>query len=205
MALEIARALPPRANVLDVGCGNGFISHHLAGILKSRVVAVDVGGMPTAAIDYLPYDGRRLPLRDKTFDAVILCYVLHHAQDAVLVLHEVARVLRQDGLAIIYEDIPCGWLDRAACWLHNQQWHKRTGACTFRLETEWCQLFSLVGFELVYEKQLSRWRNIAHPVSRRFFVLRWDEASSWKQSVSQKQIHQEQIHHKQVHRFPQIT
>jgi hypothetical protein len=29
-----------------------------------------------------------------------------------------------------------------------------------------------MGFELVLDKQLSRWRNMAHPVSRRFFVLR---------------------------------
>jgi len=29
MALEIARCLPRQSRVLDVGCGNGFIAHHL--------------------------------------------------------------------------------------------------------------------------------------------------------------------------------
>jgi len=174
MALEIARVVPAGANVLDVGCGNGFIAHHLSGILRTKIVGLDVSAGPVANIDYLPYDGRHFPVQDETFEAVLLCYVLHHAQDASLVLNEVTRVLKDGGLAIIYEDIPDRWLDRAGCWIHNQQWQKRTGACTFRLGSEWRQLFCSTGFEVVYERDLSRWRNVAHPVSRRFFVLRMD-------------------------------
>lgn len=183
MALEIARVVPAGANVLDVGCGNGFIAHHLSGILKSRVVGLDVSAGPVANIDYLPYDGRHFPVQDETFEAVLLCYVLHHAQDASLVLNEVTRVLKDGGLAIIYEDIPDRWLDRAGCWIHNQQWVKRTGACTFRLGCEWRQLFSSMGFEVVYERELSRWRNVAHPVSRRFFLLRADRRAIGKSSA----------------------
>jgi len=174
MALEIARVLPLGANVLDVGCGNGFITHHLSGILKSKIVGLDVSAGPMANIEYLPYDGRHFPVQDETFDAVLLCYVLHHAQDASLVLNEVTRVLKEGGQAIIYEDIPERWLDRVACWIHNQQWATRTGTCTFRLGSQWRQLFCSIGFEVVYERELSRWRNVAHPVSRRFFVLKVD-------------------------------
>ena len=43
MALEVASVLPPQANVLDVGCGNGFIAHHLQGLLGKPVVGLDVG------------------------------------------------------------------------------------------------------------------------------------------------------------------
>src|SRR5689334_14338257 len=114
MALEVARALPARSNtrVLDVGCGNGFIAHHLTGLLGTTVVGLDVGTSTTARINYLPYDGRHFPVKDQSFDAVLLCYVLHHAQNAVLVLNEVSRVLREGGVAIIYEDIPSLWWDR---------------------------------------------------------------------------------------------
>ena len=42
MALEVARTLPLRANVLDVGCGNGFIAHYLSGMLGTSVVGLDV-------------------------------------------------------------------------------------------------------------------------------------------------------------------
>jgi SAM-dependent methyltransferase len=176
MALEVARTLPPRAGagvrVLDVGCGNGFIAHHLTGLLGTTVVGLDVGTSTSARINYLPYDGRHFPVKDQSFDAVLLCYVLHHAQNAILVLNEVSRVLREGGVAIIYEDIPSLWWDRMVCWTHNRQWRARTGPCTFRLEQGWRKTFTVAGFEVVSERALSRWRNLAHPVARRFYVIR---------------------------------
>jgi ubiquinone/menaquinone biosynthesis C-methylase UbiE len=181
MALEVARVLPPHADVLDVGCGNGFIAHHLQSMLGTTVVGLDVGSSTAARINYLPYDGRHFPVRDQSFDAVLLCYVLHHAQDARLVLNEVSRVLRDGGLAIIYEDIPGRWWDRLVCWTHDRQWRGRTGPCTFQHEQDWRRTFSLAGFEIVKERALSRWRNLAHPVSRRFFAIRANESARLNQ------------------------
>ena len=178
MALEVARVLPPRADILDVGCGNGFIAHHLQSMLGSNVVGLDVGPGTAARINYLPYDGRHFPFREQSFDAVLLCYVLHHAQDPRLVLNEVSRVLRDGGLAVIYEDIPSIWWDRIICWTHDRQWRGRTGPCTFQAEHDWRRMFSLAGFEVVKERPLSRWRNLAHPVARRFFVIRATEPSA---------------------------
>jgi SAM-dependent methyltransferase len=172
MALEVVNVLPPRANVLDVGCGNGFIAHHLQSMLRTTVVGLDVGRDTDARINYLPYDGRHFPVKDQSFDAVLLCYVLHHAHDPQLVLNEVSRVLREGGLAIIYEDMPALWWDRMVCWTHDRQWRGRTGPCTFHAEHDWRRIFSLSGFEVVKERPLSRWRNLAHPVSRTFFVIK---------------------------------
>ena len=171
MALEIARVVKPRGTILDIGCGNGFIAHHLTGLLKSRVIGLDVSKFTSAMIDYLPYDGRHFPVRDRSVDAVLLCYVLHHAKDAALVLNEVRRVLTKDGRVIVYEDSPSTWWDRAVCWSHSLQWQGRTGRCTFQLASEWRRTFSLSGFKVVSGRGLSRWRNIAHPVARNFFVL----------------------------------
>jgi SAM-dependent methyltransferase len=109
---------------------------------------------------------------DASFDAVTLCYVLHHAQDLGLVLNEMRRVLRRDGLAVVYEDIPLSRWDRLMCKFHNHQWQGRIGPCTFRLEVEWRTLFETFGFEIVSERQLSRARNLTHPVARRFYVLK---------------------------------
>ena len=172
MALEIARLIPRGSEVLDVGCGNGFIAHHLNGMLGRSVVGIDLGSDAEAAIDYRQYDGARFPAPNKSFSAVTLCYVLHHAQDVRVVLNEMRRVLRDGGIAVIYEDIPQSWWDRGMCWVHNLQWRGRTGPCTFRLESEWRALFRSLGFEIVSERSLSRWRNLTHPVSRRSYVLK---------------------------------
>jgi SAM-dependent methyltransferase len=171
MALEIARVIPTRSQVLDIGCGNGFIAHHLSAMLGMSVVGIDLGSSADAPIDYRQYDGARFPAPDKSFNAVTLCYVLHHAQDVRVVLSEMRRVLRDGGLAVIYEDIPQSWWDRGVCWIHNRQWKNRTGPCTFRLEHEWRAAFNSFGFEIVKERQLSRWRNLTHPVRRKFYVL----------------------------------
>ncbi len=69
MALEIARVIPPGSEVLDVGCGNGFIAHHLSAMLGRSVVGIDLGSGAEAAIDYRQYDGARFPAPDKSFSA----------------------------------------------------------------------------------------------------------------------------------------
>jgi len=172
MALEIARVVPRGSEVLDVGCGNGFIAHHLSAMLSSRVIGIDVMEATQAAIDYRRYDGVHIPLAEHSVDAVLLCYVLHHARDASTLLREIKRVLRPAGLAVIYEDIPASLWDRFICWTHNLKWRKRSGACTFRGEVGWRSVFEAAGFEIIRERRLSRLRNLTHPVRRSFNQLR---------------------------------
>ncbi len=177
MALEVARALPrtsPGSRVLDVGCGNGYIAHHLSAMLGTRVIGIDLDETTEAPIDYRPFDGTRFPIETGSLDAVLFCYVLHHAQDLNTLLSEVRRVLRTGGQVAVYEDIPESWWDRIVCGIHNRKWRGRTGPCSFQTEDEWRRLFESTGFEVVNTRSLSRWRNLAHPVSRRFFVMELD-------------------------------
>ncbi len=172
MALELARVLPRRSRVLDVGCGSGFIAHHLSALLDARVHGIDVRKTVDAPIDYAAFDGSHFPAQDNSFDAVLLCYVLHHAQDQPAFLREVRRVLREGGLVVVYEDIPESAWDAAACRVHDRSWRSRTGPCTFRLWDEWRRVFDASGFEVVGVRRLSRWRNLTHPVRRGLYVLR---------------------------------
>lgn len=172
MALEIARVLVEGMRVLDVGCGNGFIAHHLTALLGTKVVGIDVARTTDARINYLCYDGERFPLPDDSFDALLLCYVLHHAQDLSAVLAEVCRVLRAGGLIVVYEDIPKNLWDRFMCLTHDLMWRGRTGRCSFRRECEWQRMFASYGFEIISERPLSRWRNLAYTVRHRFYILK---------------------------------
>ena len=171
MALEIARVLPANSRLLDVGCGNGYIAHHLSALLGTKAMGIDLASSTEAAIEYRQFDGEHFPVADNSVDAVLLCYVLHHAQKVERVLTELRRVLSVGGLAVVYEDIPAAWWDRFICWTHDLKWRKRSGPCSFRLEHEWRKVFQRAGFEIVSERALSRGRNLAHPVRRRLFVL----------------------------------
>jgi len=172
MALEIARVIPLHSQVIDVGCGNGYIAHHLSALLGSEVIGIDLNPITEAPIDYRQFEGTHFPVGNQSVDAVLLCYVLHHAQDLSVVMSELRRVLRAGGLTVIYEDIPECWWDRFVCWTHNLKWQRRTGPCTFRSKGKWRSLFGDSGFELITERELSRWRNLVHPVSRGFFLLK---------------------------------
>ncbi|HEY5838620.1 MAG TPA: class I SAM-dependent methyltransferase [Pyrinomonadaceae bacterium] len=171
MALEIARVIPRGSEVLDVGCGNGYIAHHLSAMLGRAVRGIDVADSTDAPIDYRQYNGCEFPAPDSSFDAVVFAYVLHHARDAHGMLEEMKRVLRPGGVAIIYEDIPATAWDRFICWTHDLKWRKRTGACTFRNEDDWRELFTQFDFQVVNQRRLSRTRNLTHPVARQFFEV----------------------------------
>src|SRR5712692_8555644 len=76
------------ARIGSSGCRlrNGFIAHHLSAILGISVLGIDLEENSDAPIDYRRYDGAQFPVSDRSFDAVTLCYVLHHAQDVHVVL-----------------------------------------------------------------------------------------------------------------------
>ena len=171
MALEIARVIPRGSEVLDVGCGNGYIAHHLSAMLGTNVTGIDVADSSEAPIDYRQYDGLEFPGANASFDAVVLAYVLHHAQDIHSMLGEMKRVLRPGGVAIIYEDIPETLWDRFICWTHDLKWRRRSGACTFRSEEAWSELFTQFDFYVISQRRLARGRNLTHPVARQFFQL----------------------------------
>jgi SAM-dependent methyltransferase len=169
-ALTMTEFLPRRARVLDVGCGNGFISHHLNALGRS-VVGVDLADTTEAPIAYARFDGRTLPFEDMAFDAVCFSFVLHHARNFTGLLREAMRVLRPGGRILVYEDIPERWHDRALCLWHERQWAVRSGACTFLQSESWIDLFEALGLRVEHRRVLSRLRNPLHPVQGALFVL----------------------------------
>ena len=171
MAKEIAAHVPRGSRLLDVGCGNGFIAHHLSALLGCAAEGVDVEPTTEAPIAYQRFDGRTLPYEDGAVDAVLFAYVLHHAQDQLALLREARRVVAPGGRIVIYEDTPRAWIDRFLCWRHDRKWRPRTGPCTFRRDPEWRALFEDLGLTVAYGRPLSRWRDPGYPVARSLYVL----------------------------------
>jgi SAM-dependent methyltransferase len=89
---------------LDVGCGEGHNTRHLAA-LGAEVVALDISELFIAAasaearpgVRFVLGDGARLPLTDRSFEFVTAFMSLMDVSDPETTLHEIARVLKPGG------------------------------------------------------------------------------------------------------------
>lgn len=97
-----------RPEVLDWGAGFGQLSYLLAG-RGLDVTSYDVGASGVAPLPICPAMAirrdehpSRLPYPDGRFDVVVSCGVLEHVPDHDASLDQIHRVLRPDGLFLIY-------------------------------------------------------------------------------------------------------
>lgn len=96
LSRHLAKAIPGRGTVLDIGCGDGQLALALMRLRPDlKVEGVDVVARPKTLIPVAQYDGNRLPFEDKSFDYVTIVDVLHHTNDPTIVLSEASRVARQ--------------------------------------------------------------------------------------------------------------
>lgn len=100
------------ARILDLGCGIGLSLHILAQIFPN-VVGCDIDEkalqacqkilkeVGAAGVELKKYNGHKLPFPNGTFDAVLSIEVVEHVKNPDLMLREIQRVLKRDGVLII--------------------------------------------------------------------------------------------------------
>ena len=89
-------------NIIDIGCGEGLISHLLQKKGK-EVTLVDIADKSSIPdLKVIIFDGKNLPFAAQAFDTALLLTVLHHTPDPKIVLKEVGRVARK---IILIEDL----------------------------------------------------------------------------------------------------
>ena len=102
-----------RALILDLGCGDGFLSLALTK-KRARVIGLDVSrekiqlaqwraqimGL-TNRISFIIADAQNLPFCSEAFDSVVSNCVIEHIPDDEQVLREVKRCLKSSGLFVL--------------------------------------------------------------------------------------------------------
>jgi SAM-dependent methyltransferase len=84
------------ADAVDVGAGDGWMARRLCDVgLVGRCIAIDVVRRAHVVVEPVLYDGRRLPMADASVDLAYAVDTVHHADDPLALLSEMARVSRR--------------------------------------------------------------------------------------------------------------
>jgi 2-polyprenyl-3-methyl-5-hydroxy-6-metoxy-1,4-benzoquinol methylase len=110
LADAVAYRVTAGGRVLDLGCGSGELSRHMAAAglrvsgcdISANMLAHAAAGEPTASVEFvrLAPDWSTLPFTTATFDAIVASSVLEYVHSPGEVLRECARVLRPEGVML---------------------------------------------------------------------------------------------------------
>ena len=122
--------------VADVGTGTGFVAAGVAPRVQ-RVIGIDnaptmlgvardnLRALGISNVDLVVGDISELPLEDDSVDAAFANMVMHHAEDPVTMLREMARVTRSGGTVAIVDEVEHSyqWMrdEHADIWLGFDQ------------------------------------------------------------------------------------
>jgi ubiquinone/menaquinone biosynthesis C-methylase UbiE len=105
---------PPRAQVLEVGCGTGVLTRLLAeqeavasvvgtDLAPSLIVHAREAATGISNVSFRVADARELPFEDESFDGVVMDSVLVHVPGPERAVAEALRVLRPMGVLAAFE------------------------------------------------------------------------------------------------------
>lgn len=150
--------------ILDVGCASGwFLSRLKKKFPKAKCVGIDVykdgvkyGKKKYPKITLRVADAHKIPYQENIFDLVICTEVLEHIANPEEALHEIKRVLKKNGTAVI--ELDSGSLLFSIVWYiwrksRGKVWsHSHLHSFTVKkLE----RILKKTGFEILHKKRFN--------------------------------------------------
>lgn len=158
IARRLRRFLGAGESVLDMGCGSMLVADEVRKLSDVRVFGLETLLYRRRPLPLALYGGRRAPFRDRSFDCVIINFVLHHCDDGgVGVLEEARRLARKR--ILLLEDSYDNFLERVTMRMVDRVLNRIENPaipvpCQFRPSWEWERLFVRLGLRLSASKRL---------------------------------------------------
>jgi SAM-dependent methyltransferase len=154
---QLVGLIPAKAEVLDVGCGDGLLARTM---MQKRtdldIRGIDVSIRPYTHAPVTQFDGRLIPYDDRSFDVVMLIDVIHHTENPVNLLKEAARTARQS--ILIKDHTREGLLAGAALRMMDKAGNARHGVAlpfNYWSRQQWLDAFESLNLKIgIWKKDL---------------------------------------------------
>ena len=133
------------SKLLDLGSGDGYIAEQL--LQKNLdITKIDVENNDKFGENITLYDGKTLPYRNKSFDLVMVNFILHHTHNLLNILQE---VIISNKYIIIIEDIIDPYIDKILSTIHAITYDGIDYKNNFHSSQEWNQIFSDLNLQVI--------------------------------------------------------
>lgn len=134
--------------VLEIGCGTGIFMVRIAPLCQ-EIVGLDISidmllensnfakSIQIENVRLVNGSAERLPFADKSFDKIFLIDAIHHIPNISETVNEIRRVIKPEGLVIVFEPNKYNILLWIFCFLDRNEW----GALRLGSKRKYKQLF----------------------------------------------------------------
>ena len=167
MCLACQGFIKKGSKILDLGCGSGIVGKTFQEFFQAEIIGVDIRDYRIANIPLQIFNGKNLPFPERSFDVILINFVLHHVDDPIILLKEAKRVTRDK--IIIFEDLSEGFLSKLICKIHGSSFDRFFGNPTktsFKSEKEWEEIFKELGLNIIFKQ-----RRHNFPIKKELFIL----------------------------------
>lgn len=167
MCLDCQAFIEKGEKILDLGCGSGIVGKSFQDFFQADIMGVDIKDQRVFRIPFKIINGTYLPFPEKSFDVVLISYVLHHTENPEALLTEAKRVCRKK--IIVFEDLPKGFLSEVICNMHGFSFDKvfrNPSKTSFKKEEDWQKIFNELNLSIIFKKRIKNF-----PPKKQLFIL----------------------------------